>query len=90
MNRFEINILGCGSATPTPRHNPAAQVINFRDNLFMVDCGEGAQKMFRKMGLNFQRINHIFVCVLNLNNFSAKINCFWREGNINSQNDNGR
>ena len=61
MNRFEINILGCGSATPTPRHNPAAQVVNFRDNLFMVDCGEGAQKMFRKMGLNFQRINHIFI-----------------------------
>ncbi len=61
MNRFEINILGCGSATPTPRRNPAAQVVNFRDNLFMIDCGEGAQKMFRKMGLNFQRINHIFI-----------------------------
>lgn len=61
MNRFEINILGCGSATPSPRHNPSAQIVNFRDNLFMIDCGEGAQKMIRRMGLNFQRINHIFI-----------------------------
>lgn len=61
MNKFEINILGCGSATPSPRHNPSAQVVNFRDNLFMIDCGEGAQKMMRRMGLNFQRLNHIFI-----------------------------
>lgn len=61
MARFRINILGCGSATPTPRHNPSAQVVDFRDTLYMIDCGEGAQKMMRVMGLKFSRLSHIFI-----------------------------
>ncbi|MCM1292016.1 MAG: ribonuclease Z [Bacteroides sp.] len=61
MDRFEVNILGCGSASPTPLHNPASQVVNFRDNLFMIDCGEGAQRMMRRMSLKFSRLNHIFI-----------------------------
>ncbi len=61
MAKFQINILGCGSATPTPRHNPSCQVVDFRDNLFMLDCGEGAQKMMRRMSLKFSRLNHIFI-----------------------------
>ena len=61
MEKFEVNILGCGSAIPTPRHNPASQVVNFRDNLLMIYCGEGAQKMMRRMGLRFARLNHVFI-----------------------------
>lgn len=61
MDKFEINILGCGSATPTMRHNPSSQVVNFRDNLFMIDCGEGTQKQMRAMHLVFSRLNHIFI-----------------------------
>ncbi len=61
MAKFQINILGCGSATPTPRHNPSCQVIDYRDNLFMIDCGEGSQSMMRRMKMNFTRLNHIFL-----------------------------
>ena len=61
MAKFQINILGCGSATPTARHQPSCQVVNFRDKLFMIDCGEGAQSQFRCMGLKFSRLNHIFI-----------------------------
>lgn len=61
MEKFEVNILGCGSAIPTPRHNPASQVVNFRDNLLMIDCGEGSQRMMRRMGLRFSRLNHVFL-----------------------------
>lgn len=61
MAKFQINILGCGSATPTLRHQPSCQVIDFRDKLFMIDCGEGAQLQFRRMGLKFSRLNHIFI-----------------------------
>ncbi|MCM1336913.1 MAG: ribonuclease Z [Candidatus Amulumruptor caecigallinarius] len=59
--RFELNILGCGSATPTARHNPSSQIVNFRDKLFMIDCGEGAQVMMKRMGLKFSRLSHIFI-----------------------------
>lgn len=61
MERFEVNILGCGSATPTMQHYPSSQVINVRDKLFMIDCGEGAQLQFRKSRLRFSRLNRIFI-----------------------------
>lgn len=61
MSRFEINILGCGAATPTLRHFPTAQVVNVRDKLYMVDCGEGAQLNWRRTHLNLNRLGHIFI-----------------------------
>lgn len=61
MDKFEINILGCGSATPTLKHNPSSQVISYRDKLFMIDCGEGTQLEFRRQKLTFNRLNRIFI-----------------------------
>ncbi|MBD5203212.1 MAG: ribonuclease Z [Bacteroides sp.] len=61
MAKFQINILGCGSATPSARHMPSCQVIDFRDRLMMIDCGEGAQMQFRRMSLKFSRLSHIFI-----------------------------
>ena len=61
MEKFEISILGCGSALPTTRHFPSSQVINIREKLFMIDCGEGAQLQLRKSKLKFSRLNHIFI-----------------------------
>jgi len=61
MEQFEVNILGCGSALPTTRHFLSSQVIDLRDKLFMIDCGEGTQLQFRAMKLKFQRLNHIFI-----------------------------
>ena len=61
MEKFEIDILGCGSATPTTRHNPSSQIINVRDKLFMIDCGEGTQLQLRRSKLRFGRLNRIFI-----------------------------
>lgn len=61
MNKFEVNILGCGSATPSLRHLPSCQVINFRERLLMVDCGEGAQLSLRRQHLKFSRLTDIFI-----------------------------
>lgn len=59
--KFEITILGCGSATPTMKRNPTAQVVNVLERLFLIDCAEGTQLQLRKYGVRFQRINHIFI-----------------------------
>lgn len=61
MAEFRLHTLGCGSAKPTPRHNPACTVLDIRDRLFMIDCGEGAQKEFQRQRLKFNRLNHIFI-----------------------------
>ncbi|MDE6269732.1 MAG: ribonuclease Z [Muribaculaceae bacterium] len=61
MSDFKVHILGCGSATPTARHKPSCQVVNAHGKLFMIDCGEGAQLEFRRQGLKFSRLGHIFI-----------------------------
>lgn len=61
MDAFRVYILGCGSAKPTTRHYPSSQVIDFRGNLFMIDCGEGAQMQFMRMRLKPNRLRHIFI-----------------------------
>ena len=45
----------------TPRHQPSCQVLNVRDNLMMIDCGEAAQLSVRRMKLKLMRLNHIFI-----------------------------
>lgn len=69
MANFEVNILGCGSATPSLRHLPACQVVDFRDNLMMIDCGEGAQLGMRRQRLKYSRLGHIFISHLHGDHF---------------------
>ncbi|MDE7441435.1 MAG: ribonuclease Z [Muribaculaceae bacterium] len=61
MSTFKIHTLGCGSAKPTLRHQPSCTVVEHRDNLFMVDCGEGAQLAFQRQRLRFSRLRHVFL-----------------------------
>ena len=61
MEKFQLNILGCGSATCTTQHLQSSQVLDIRDNLFMIDCGEGTQLQMRRMHLKFARLNNIFI-----------------------------
>ncbi len=61
MDKFSVHLLGCGSAKPSTRHNPACTVVNHRDTLYMIDCGEGAQKEFQRQRLKFSRLRHIFL-----------------------------
>lgn len=61
MAQFSLNILGCGSASPTPRHNPSSQVLDVRDNLHMIDCGEGTQLQLMKQHLKYSRLHNIFL-----------------------------
>ena len=61
MSDFRVHILGCGSALPTTVHYPTSQVVEFREKLFLVDCGEGAQRQFRFQRLDFGRIVGILI-----------------------------
>lgn len=61
MADFNLNILGCGSALPTTRHLATSQVVDLRDKLYMIDCGEGTQVQMRNMRIKFSRLNHIFI-----------------------------
>lgn len=59
--KFEISILGSGSALPTLLRNQSGQIVNVNESEYMIDCGEGTQMMMRKMKKRFQRISQIFI-----------------------------
>lgn len=61
MEKFEVTILGCGSAVPTARHMTTAQLVSMREKVFMVDCGEGTQTQVWKSGIKVTNLDHIFI-----------------------------
>ncbi|MDR1742365.1 MAG: ribonuclease Z [Dysgonamonadaceae bacterium] len=61
MTDFKVLILGCGSATPTICHAPTAQVVELRNKLYLIDCGEGTQLQMRRYKVHFKRLNHVFI-----------------------------
>lgn len=61
MEKFEVTILGCGSATPSTKHYTSSQIVNIREKLFMVDCGDGTQIQIRRSRQAFAKISHILI-----------------------------
>lgn len=61
MDKMTVHILGCGSASPSTRHNPSAQILDYRGSMYMIDCGEGAQREMMRRGLSLHRVKHIFL-----------------------------
>ncbi len=61
MTKFEVQILGCGSALPTTLHNPSSQLVEVNGKLFMIDCGEGTQLQMRKFGARMSKLHSIFI-----------------------------
>lgn len=59
--KFELSVLGSGSALPRLDRKPSAQLLNVHENYYLIDCGEGTQVELKRYGLKFQRISHIFI-----------------------------
>jgi ribonuclease Z len=83
--QFEITILGCGAATPTLRHAPTAQAVNWQGKWILLDCGEGLQTNLRQYKIPLQKIDLICIShmhgdhVLGLPGLLGSMNLFGRE-----------
>jgi ribonuclease Z len=66
---YNLTVLGCGSATPTSKRNPTAQLLKMQERFFLIDCGEGTQQQLRIAKTKFSRINHIFISHLHGDHF---------------------
>ncbi len=82
--KFEVTILGNGSATPTFQRNPTSQIININEKILMVDCGEGTQQQMLRFGIKFNKIDCIFISHLHGDHFFGLV------GLISSMNLNSR
>ena len=66
---MKLTVLGCYAATPRTFTNPTSQVLEIKNHLFLIDCGEGTQVQLRKYKIKFSRINHIFISHLHGDHF---------------------
>lgn len=66
---MNLTVLGCYAATPRTFTNPTSQVLEIRNRLFLIDCGEGTQVQLRKNKVKFSKINHIFISHLHGDHF---------------------
>jgi ribonuclease Z len=70
---LKLTILGCYAATPRTFTNPTSQILEIKNRLFLIDCGEGTQVQLRKNKIKFSKINHIFISHLHGDHFFGLI-----------------
>lgn len=58
---FTVRILGSSSATPAFSRYTSAQVVNYSDRYYLIDCGEGVQVQLQKYKIKYSRIDGIFI-----------------------------
>ena len=66
---MKLTVLGCYAATPRSLNNPTSQVLEIKNQLFLIDCGEGTQVQLRRSKIKFSRINHILISHLHGDHF---------------------
>jgi len=84
---LKLTILGCYAATPRTFTNPTSQLIEIRNRLFLIDCGEGTQVQLRKNKIKFSKINHIFISHLHGDHFYGLIGLISTFSLLNRNND---
>lgn len=64
MTQIEVTFLGTTAGIPTKTRNHASIHLMYRSEnefCYLMDCGEGTQRQIFSAGLNFMRINEIFI-----------------------------
>jgi ribonuclease Z len=61
LGTFTLQVLGTSSATPAFSRLPSAQVVNYNDRYYLIDCGEGTQMQFLRYGIRYARLDAIFI-----------------------------
>ena len=84
---LKLTILGCYAATPRTFTNPTAQVLEIKNRLFLIDCGEGTQVQLRKNKIKFSKINHVFISHLHGDHFFGLIGLISTFSLLNRNND---
>ncbi len=74
MTQIEITFLGTTAGIPTKNRNHASIHLNYRSEnefSYLFDCGEGTQRQIFLAGLNFMRINEIFISHWHADHFAG-------------------
>lgn len=74
MTQIEVTFLGTTAGVPTPHRNHASLYIRYQSEnefCYLFDCGEGTQRQIFAAGLNFMRVNDIFITHWHADHFAG-------------------
>ena len=74
MTQIEVTFLGTTAGIPTPHRNHASLYVRYQSEnefCYLFDCGEGTQRQIFASGLNFMRINEIFISHWHADHFAG-------------------
>ncbi len=74
MTRIEITFLGTTASIPTKKRNHPAIYLKYsskQEYCMLFDCGEGTQRQIFISGLNFMRIDNIFITHWHADHFAG-------------------
>ena len=58
---FEIVFLGTSASAPSVDRGLSASLVLYRDQRFLVDCGEGTQRQLLRSGMGFRKLDKILL-----------------------------
>ncbi|MDY0018618.1 MAG: ribonuclease Z [Anaerolineae bacterium] len=58
---IELILLGTAASAPSIQRGLPSQVVLYRDQRFLVDCGEGTQRQILRSGLGFRRLQRVLL-----------------------------
>jgi ribonuclease Z len=61
MWMFEIVFLGTSASAPSVERGLPSSLVLYRDQRFMVDCGEGTQRQLLRSGLGFRKLDKVLL-----------------------------
>lgn len=66
---MEVVFLGTSGCVPTEKRNLTGVLVNYLNQYYLFDCGEGTQRQMRHAGLNFMHVDHVFITHLHADHF---------------------
>lgn len=58
---FEIVFLGTSASAPSVDRGLSSSLVIYRDQRFIIDCGEGTQRQLLRSGLGFRRLDKVLL-----------------------------
>ncbi len=74
MTTLDITFLGTSATIPTKHRNHPGIYVRYHgrdEHCFLMDCGEATQRQIFRFGLNFMRIDHIFITHFHADHFAG-------------------